>query len=203
MTQNEKETEQRILDAAKVVFLQKGMDGARMQEIAEEAGINKALLHYYFRSKEALFKRIFSETANQIFPKLETIFNTDEHLFIKIERFIDFYVELLRENPHFPQFVIHELYRNPDSIFTIFKESRIDGMLIVKIITKEIETGVIKPVDPRHLIINIISMCIFPVAARPLLEKLLFQDNAQAYSAFLDERKRQITAFIINAIKLN
>src|SRR6185437_7301913 len=89
MVKNKKEktAEEKILDAAKKVFVTKGMAGARMQDIADEAGINKALLHYYFRSKEKLFEMIFAEAAEKLFPKINAIFESDVPLFEKIERF--------------------------------------------------------------------------------------------------------------------
>ena len=78
-------TEERILAAAKKVFIHKGMYGARMQDIADEAGINKALLHYYFRNKEKLFEVIFKDAAGQLFPTINMIFESDSPLFEKLE----------------------------------------------------------------------------------------------------------------------
>src|SRR5271156_3051845 len=101
--------EQRILAAAKKVFLLKGMDGARMQDIADEAGINKALLHYYFRSKEKLFEVIFREAMDQLFPRIIGILNADKPLFDKIESFCGEYVGMLLNNPYLPMFVMNEV----------------------------------------------------------------------------------------------
>ena len=87
-TENISETEQKILDAAKQVFLVKGLAGARMQEIADEAGINKALLHYYFRSKEKLFEKILNEAFTNIIPNIITIFTSNLPFFEKIRLFL-------------------------------------------------------------------------------------------------------------------
>ena len=78
-------TEEKILAAAKKIFVQKGMAGARMQDIADEAGINKALLHYYFRNKEKLFEVIFLAAAERLFPRINRIFEADMPLFERIE----------------------------------------------------------------------------------------------------------------------
>src|SRR3954465_4747970 len=99
-------TENRILDAARKVFLVKGMDGARMQDIANEAGINKAMLHYYFRSKEKLFEMIFQEEIGKLMLRITDIFASDEPLFIKIEMFCRQYIETVIENPYIPLFII-------------------------------------------------------------------------------------------------
>src|SRR2546425_901472 len=82
----EETTENKILQAAKKVFITKGLDGARMQDIADEAGINKALLHYYFRSKDKLFEVIFMEAATSLFPKIVSILDEDISLFDKLRK---------------------------------------------------------------------------------------------------------------------
>jgi TetR/AcrR family transcriptional regulator len=107
-------TEQLILGAAKKVFVRKGMAGARMQDIADEAGINKALLHYYFRSKEKLFEMIFMEAAAKLFPRINAIFNADQSLFEKIESFCEEYISIVMENPYLPLFVLYEINQNPE-----------------------------------------------------------------------------------------
>ena len=106
-------TEERILTAARQVFLSRGMDGARMQDIADEAGINKALLHYYFRSKDQLFERIFLEVANAFLPKVFAILDSDLTLFEKIERFCKEYISQVMTTPYVPIFILNEINRQP------------------------------------------------------------------------------------------
>ena len=106
-------TEEKILAAAKQVFVKKGMTGARMQDIADTAGINKALLHYYFRSKEKLFEVIFKEAATRLFPKINEILNSDLPLFDKIHQFTHDYVEMVIETPYLPLFVLNEINKQP------------------------------------------------------------------------------------------
>src|ERR1051325_9238915 len=91
-------TQDKILEAARKVFVMKGMYGARMQDIADEAGINKALLHYYFKNKEKLFEQIFMEAAGKLFPRINAIFVSDEPLFTKIEQFCDEYINVVLSN---------------------------------------------------------------------------------------------------------
>ena len=105
-------TEDKIVEAAKTVFIQKGMDGARMQQIADEAGINKALLHYYFRTKNKLFEKIFSLVFRDIFEVLEMAVMKELSFEQFLEQFVTEYINLLKRKPYIPQFVIHEINRN-------------------------------------------------------------------------------------------
>src|SRR6478672_1184281 len=106
-------TEEKILTAARQVFLSRGMDGARMQDIADEAGINKALLHYYFRSKDQLFERIFLEVANSFLPRVFAVLDSDATLFEKIEQFCKEYISQVITTPYVPIFILNEINRQP------------------------------------------------------------------------------------------
>lgn len=201
MTELEKSTEKTILDAAKKVFLAKGFDGARMQEIADEAKINKSLVHYYFRSKDKLFDAIFAEAFSQFIPKVAQTMASDKDIFEKISIFIDTYIEMFINNPHLPSFILHEINRNPDKIVNWFKGSKINPVQFTETFTDEINKGTIKPVNPLHLIINMISLCVFPFAAKPILKGFLFKNNEKMYIQFINERKKEVKAFIIRSIK--
>ncbi len=114
MKDKSKNNEEKILNAAKNIFQQKGMTGARMQEIADKAGINKALLHYYYRSKQLLFEAVFHQAFKIIAPKLGTVLNSDLPLFDKIKQFTQAYINFALEHPYLPNFIIHELNQNPE-----------------------------------------------------------------------------------------
>ncbi len=193
-------TEEKILEAAKHVFVVKGMEGARMQEIADEAGINKALLHYYFRSKERLFEAIFSEIIKFAFPKITKIISSDEPIASKIEQVIDAYISLLMKHPFIPGFIIKELNRDPSGLFKLIVKFGLNPQVIVDQIEAAMDRGEIIRMDPRHLALNIISMCVFPFAARPIMSFLLFKDDQEALNAFYAERADVIKKFVIDAI---
>ena len=114
-------TESSILDAAKRIFQNKGMDGARMQEIADEANINKAMLHYYFRSKELLFEAVFTNAFALLAPQLNAILNDDSSIEEKIKKFTFNYISFIIKHPYLPNFIIQELNRNPDFILKLYK----------------------------------------------------------------------------------
>ena len=112
--QKDGDTEARILHAARAVFIRRGTAGARMQEIAEEAGVNQALLHYYFRSKERLSEAVFRETAGRMFPILIGTLGSDASIDEKIERIVDAYLDNLSRSPFLPGYVISELHHHPE-----------------------------------------------------------------------------------------
>ena len=193
-------TEDKILEAATNVFVSKGMEGARMQEIADEAGINKALLHYYFRSKEHLFEAIFAEIIKFAFPKITQIVQSDEPIVTKIEQVIDAYIDLLIKHPFIPGFVIKELNRDPSGLFKMVMKFGLNPQVVFDQIQLAMDRGEIIKMRPRHLAANIISMCIFPFAARPIISFVLFKDDQKALETFYAERAEVIKQFVINAI---
>jgi len=200
-TSKDTNTEQSILEAAKIVFVKKGMEGARMQEIADEAGINKAMLHYYYRSKDKLFEAVFTETFLKLVPNLIEIVKTDISLFDKIRIFVGNYIDIINENPLIPAFIIHELNRNPDRVVELMQSSGINPIFFTNQVENEIKEGIIEPVNPVHLIVNMLAMCIFPFVARPILQGIIFNEDRQQYEKFIQERKKEVSEFIINSIK--
>jgi len=195
-------TEERILESARQIFQAKGLQGARMQEIADKAGINKAMLHYYYRSKELLFEAVFEEAANRIFPKIVELLNTDYPLFEKIEHFVDYYLSFLLENKYMPAFVLNELNQNPERLVKLMSDKGIFKQdKFIEQINKAIKDELITPIDPRQLITNIISMSIFPFTGRPILMGI-FKLDEESYYQFIESRKKEVPKFIINAIKV-
>jgi TetR/AcrR family transcriptional regulator len=113
MTDNDRQTEERIFESATEVFIEKGMDGARMQDIANHAGINKALLHYYYRTKDQLFNAVFEKIATKVFSKFAPVFDKDLTLEDKIRFFFREHISFLQQNPRLASFVLNEVNRNP------------------------------------------------------------------------------------------
>lgn len=203
MVKQEKDqnTEQKILAAAREVFIEKGMDGARMQDIADRAGMNKALLHYYFRSKEKLFEMVFMEQASQFLPKVGSIMMSDAPLFTKIEQFVEVYIDKLTENPFMPLFILNELNRQPESfILKIWGEKRPPVQMFAMQIVEEVKKGNINPIEPPQLIVNMVSMCIFPFVAKPMIKWVTQMDDEQ-FKQFIQKRKTEVARFIIDSLR--
>lgn len=198
----DKTTEQLVLDAAKKVFIRKGMAGARMQDIADEAGINKAMLHYYFRNKEKLFEVIFMEAAAKLFPRINVIFSSDQPLFEKIESFCDEYIATIIDNPYLPLFVLNEINREPEYFMqkVMSGNTRPQPEKFLQQIEKEIKKGNIKRISPLQLLMNLLSLTIFPFVAKPMFQSNLGIDELQ-FRSIMQQRKKEIPKFIIDAIK--
>ncbi|MCF6213351.1 MAG: TetR/AcrR family transcriptional regulator [Flavobacteriaceae bacterium] len=193
--------EHKILEAAKTVFQKKGMTGARMQEIADEAGINKALLHYYYRSKQMLFEAVFFQAFSLIAPKLGAVLNSEIALFDKIKHFTKGYISFAMAHPYVPKFIIQELNQNPDFAEKLVQHNSFPNIDIFKNqIETAVKNGKIRTISPEQLFINIMSLTVFPFIGAPLLKGFTKLNEAD-YKVLIEERKTMVADFIINAIK--
>lgn len=194
-------TEEKILAAARKVFLNKGMDGARMQDIADEAGINKALLHYYFRSKDKLFEQIFLEVATGFLPRIGAILESDETLFHKIELFCEEYIGQMQKTPYVPIFILNEINRQPQAFLEkVLGARQLPLFKMVEEIAREVEAGHIKPIDPLQLLLNVLSLCLFPFLASPLVQHITGMNNEE-FTDLMEQRKKDVPRMIIESIK--
>lgn len=198
-------TEERILEAAKKIFYQKGHDGARMQEIADEAGINKAMLHYYFRTKNQLFEKIFLDALLVIIPGIATVLGSDKPLKEKFIEISDFYFDLLSANPLIPVFVFQTLQRDPDKLIQYVTDQK--GIVpqdtlatFMMQIQSEVMAGNIAPIDPRQMLLNLVSMSVFPFLMKPVFTKLVGMKEDQ-FLDFADQRRQLIPEFMMKIMK--
>jgi AcrR family transcriptional regulator len=194
-------TEQRIFDAAREVFIQKGLDGAKMQEIADKAGINKALLHYYYRSKDKLYEMVARAVINRAIPAMRTIIESELPLEAKINRFVDSYIDIISRNPFIPVFIISEINKHPDKFFeTILPQELPKPDVFFRQIEAAIQEGTIAPVKPQHLLVNMISLCVFPFLGKPMIRMVLGM-NPVEYKQFLDERKEEVKRVLFASLR--
>lgn len=194
-------TEKKILEAAKTVFQSKGMDGARMQEIADEAKINKAMLHYYYRSKQLLFEAVFKQAFSLLAPQLNTILNDDSSVEDKIRNFTSNYTSFMMKHPYLPNFIIQELNRNEDFILKLKENTGFPNLEKFKIkVDDEINQGLLNSISADQLFVNIIALNIFPFLGKPLIKAFTDKDD-KAYLEFVESRKIEVANFIINSIK--
>jgi len=194
-------TENQILAAAREVFIIKGFEGARMQEIADRAEINKALLHYYFRSKENLFDAVFSEVASHLFPAVRQLLESDLTIKEKITFFVKIYLKALQENPYIPAFVINTLNTNPERFLKYIRQSGINPMLLQEQIDHEVSGKLIREIKAEHLLVNTLAMCLFPFVARPIIQNI-FNMEDEEYQAYLESRQTEIIDFVLKSISV-
>jgi len=197
----DKSPEVLILDAARTVFHLRGMDGARMQEIAETAGLNQALLHYYFRSKEKLFTAVFEQDFKAMLAVHSAVIEKGGDLFDHIRFFVRAKITFLQEHPYLPQFVLMELKRHPGLWETCMGHKRKQGyaQAVQKLVKDAEHRGLIRQTDPVQLMTNIISLCTHPFLARPMIMNSHGMGELE-FDRFLESRKTEVADFIIAAI---
>jgi AcrR family transcriptional regulator len=193
-------SEERILEAAKTVFHKKGFEGARMQEIADEAGINKALLHYYFRTKENLFDAVFKSALKEIFSKLFITMDANIPLEDKLRNLIKEYIGFLQKNSYIPGFIIAEINQNPQKIIEVFKSAPVSPFMLFERMKTSMRDEELEHTDVRELLINILSLCIFPIIARPIIQHI-FNFSDKQYDQFIEKRKKKLPGLIMNTIR--
>jgi TetR/AcrR family transcriptional regulator len=201
MTETDKLTEDKIFEAATEVFTEKGMDGARMQDIADHAGINKALLHYYFRTKDKLFNAVFEMIAGKIFKKFAPVFDENLTLEEKIRFFFREHISFLQANPRLPGFLLNEVNRNPERIKKLLKNVDFDDIWskLYAQHEKELKSYNIDKDSIPQLMISIAALSVFPFAARGIIEGILNKTGGN-FNDFTEERKEFAADFVIKAI---
>lgn len=202
MTENDKQTEEKIFEAATEVFLDKGMDGSRMQDIADHAGINKALLHYYFRTKDRLFNAVFEMIARKMLRKFSPVFDENLSFEDKIRFFFKEHISFLQENPALPAFIINEINRNPSRIKKILKNVDIKNLwsMLEKQHREEFKKYNITEDSIPQLLTTIVSISVFPFAARGIIEGV-FENIGLDFDKYIEERKEFAAEFVLRAIK--
>lgn len=205
----DRDAEQRILEAARLVFVRRGTAGARMQEIAAEAGVNQALLHYYFRSKERLAEAVFRQVAGRVLPTVFEALGSDLPLEEKVERVVTVYLDAFSSSPFLPGYILSELHHHPERARQLFASAAgaAPNLIAVPILRKlgtqidsRVRDGSMRRIAPEQFAINLISLCVFPFAARPFLT-IAFGLDETAFAGFIEQRKRELAGFVLNALR--
>ena len=204
MTKHQNNKEQAILAAAKEEFLNKGYDGARTTSIARNAGVTHAMLHYYFKTKEQLFERIFHETMGMLVEGILEVFTQTEKPFKeRMAEALDIHFEVIRQNPRLPLFMIREVASRPER-FAVIKNiiSSFAGNLLITLqqdINQAVDQGDISPIDAPTLLLDIVSLNVFPFIAKPVFEAATGQD-LNPESIFWEQRKQENIEIIMRRL---
>jgi TetR/AcrR family transcriptional regulator len=188
-------TQNKIAETARELFLEKGFDGVKMQELADRAGVNKGLLHHYFKNKQSLFDDVFAKAIDQLFGKIETSLASKGSLEDKINLIVDAYFDMLLSNPKLPIFVFSELNRNPELLQNLFSTNRIS--ILINGLKKE--NNKINDKNAIHIILTIVSLSVFPFMARPIVLKMV--KNEENFSQLIEERRPMIKLLVSNLVK--
>ena len=201
-------TEGRILDAARAVFVRHGTAGARMQDIAREARVNQALLHYYFRSKDRLADAVFKRTAGQLFQQVVQIMSSDAPLAAKVDNVVRVEIDHLSRTPGLPGYILSELHHHPERVrqfiatLTGATPEDVRPRVVQKLrqqIDAAARAGELRPMAPEQFLVNLLSLCVFPFAARPMLMVLLGLDGRE-FDLFIKKRREELAGFFLRAI---
>jgi TetR/AcrR family transcriptional regulator len=203
------DTESRILDAADSVFMRRGTAGARMTEIAREAGVNHALVHYYFRSKQRLAEAVFRRAIGQFFPVMIGVFTSDAPLEDKVRLVAAAQIDMLQKNRDLPGYLLAELNHYPERAEQLLAAMagttpanlriRLFGTL-GKQLDEAARNGTLRPIAAQDFVLNLVSMVIYAFAARPLVMVILGLDDA-AFTAMMERRKLEIPEFFLAALR--
>ncbi|MEM7375259.1 MAG: TetR/AcrR family transcriptional regulator [Bacteroidota bacterium] len=193
-----------ILDKAREIFIQKGFAGARMQEIADAAGINKAMLHYYYKTKKELFLVVFQEVLAGMMSGLSAALEGEGSVMDKLRKAVTVYISRLQAHPHVPLFILHEISQNRLDFLELFKDKFGHFPNFQKFflqIMQEQAAGTINAIPPMHLLLNVISMSVFPFLVKPVFCNLMNIPETQYQSLILNDRAEVVIQFLENALK--
>lgn len=201
MVETDKQTEEKIFESATEVFIEKGMDGTRMQDIADHAGINKSLLHYYYRSKDRLFNAVFEKIAEKMFDKFAPVFDPSLSLEDKIRFFYREHISFLQKNPKLPAFMLNEINRNPSRIKKLISGLDIDQLWnrLKEQHKDELEKYKISRESIPQIMTSIAAISVFPFAARGIINSILERQGI-SFEDYMEERKEFAAEFVIKAI---
>lgn len=208
MTENSSK-EEMILEAAMDEFIAQGWSGARMQSIADRAGINKTLLHYYFRSKENLYERIVYRTMNRLFSSILVKVKEKDDFEEFLRTFIDTLIDVTAANPRLPMFIMQELSRGGKSVINILSEvlAKSDPpvtRVILQTINRAVVEGKIRDINPIQLVLTLLGSCLYFSMAEPIVMKIGamngFMDGFDK-KAFLEERKKEIFTVLYKGLR--
>ncbi|MCG8476460.1 MAG: TetR/AcrR family transcriptional regulator [Cytophagales bacterium] len=191
-------TEQKILEAAKREFFEKGFKGARMQAIADRAEINKGLLHYYFKSKERLFTRVFDESAGKLFRGVVTDGIDKKLPFLEtVELFIDRYMDLIKANVDLPKFVLTEINEDPKRFIERAGVRNRKAMIasVQEHYDLAVRQGTIRDVGLVHLLLSVVSLSVFPFLVKPMVQEILTIDE-KSFIQLVEERREYVKQMI-------
>lgn len=206
--ERDRTTEEKILDAAHTVFVRRGTSGARMQDIAKEANVNQALLHYYFRHKDRLSEAVFRRAAGELMPRVMQILASDGRVAEKVAQIVTLEIDQFTRTPYLPGYIISELQHHPERAHQLIDmlagpaaNRRAQALDVLRRqLATESRARRILPISAEQFIVNLVSLCIFPFAARPMIMALLGLSDAD-FIRFIDARRTELPTFFLRALQ--
>jgi AcrR family transcriptional regulator len=197
MTNKEQDAEERLKEAARKLFLEKGFAAVKTREIAEAANVNLALLNYYFRSKKKLYDIIMFETIHTFFSGMISVFNEETtSLKEKLGLFVEGYIDLLSESPDIVFFVMNEVKNHPEEFATkINLVEKVRQSTFIRQFLEAVDNKAIPNINPIHFMMNLASLVVFPFVSMPMIG-VITQTKKNDILKVIQERKRLIPLWI-------
>jgi TetR/AcrR family transcriptional regulator len=198
----DQETRDRILDAADRIFIRKGTASGRTQEIADEAGVNKALVHYYFGTKAALADAIFARALGTLVPRIFGILADPERsIEQKVPAIVKEQIDFNSSRPYLAGYMVAELHAHPERIARLMTAH---GKVPLEVLRRQLQEGAkagkLRRISPEQFVANMMGLLLFPFAIRPALCELLGFDSRR-WEAFLEERRRMLPDFVMAGLR--
>jgi len=199
------DTQQKIFDAALKVFSCKGHDGARIQEIADLAGINRALLHYYFRTKRQLYEAVFAHLFEQYMHSFRAVIDPERPFSDTLHSFIDHYIDYVRDHMDMARLVILENLSGGtlmgEHLARAFATHGSPQQRFEEAIVRAAERGEIQPIDPKQTILTVISSCVLFLITAPTVMRTNPAAGAD-FDAFAEARKDHVFNVVYRGLQV-
>lgn len=196
---NKTDTRTEIVTAARTEFLAHGYEGARLQKIAGQIGVTKAMIHYYFNTKKELFEHVYRQLVESTFSGLSKVLEEDVPLFKKIEQLVSFCLDKVGSDPEVLGFILTESNRNPQWLLPIFDDQvTVEKAVLARQIEEAASDYIIASVDPNELLLNIFSLCYFPAMSASINRSLLANGDKESVDALTGNRKGIVLDTILN-----
>ena len=199
---DDQESRERILNAAHAVFLRKGTANSRTQEIADEAGVNKALVHYYFGTKSALADAIFERALGTITPRIFGILaDPNRTIEEKVPAIVREQIDFHSTRPYLAGYLLSEMHAEPERVARLIGgQGGVPLDVIRRQLREAARAGKLRPISAEQFVVNLMGLLIFPFAIRPALGALLSLDSTR-WPAFLEERRRLLPDFFLAGLR--
>lgn len=188
--------EERILACAEKLFLERGFDGTNMSDIALSVGINRPTLHYYFRTKDKMFRAVLARIVLSFVPRVyDIVVNSEKPVAERISQVFDAYMAIFLAKPCLPLFMAREVQRDFDFLLRMLQQEQIDRYVrkIIRALEAEMDAGKLKKVPLRTLFYTFYGLMVFPFLSRRLTESLLLAEG-ETFEEMLEKWKRQVVA---------
>jgi len=192
--------ETKIIEAAKGVFVRKGYVQTTMSDVANEVGMGRTALHYYFRTKEMLFSAIFGQLLGALLPNIQRVMDSEGTMLDKMPRIIEEYASIIQKNKRLPVFIISEINRDPNHMYQIFlkKTELIQPIIQLRAqLAREMEEGIIRKMPLIDILTSVLSMMVFPLLVQDPLTKVFLGGEETQFDKYITERTPRIINMVL------